>query len=249
MKTAFAVCLGASALTVTACVPPHSHHPWGAGMKVVSSLECPSAQGQLKLKSEEADHKSCLYAGDDGSEVKLMLLPVSGDPDSVLSPIEAELKTQLPEPPAPPASSAPPAASAPTDGHKDVNISLPGISIHAVNDQANIRVGGLRIDADGPGDNVHVGGPGSPFTGRSGFSVDANNQGAVIRMQGHGPDVRSTLILASHTPGPQGWKVVGYDARGPRSGPLVVATVKSKADEADDAMGDAERLVLRSFRG
>ena len=247
MKIAIAVGASVAALALTSCAPPHVRHGpwWSEPLKPVSSLDCPSSQGELTLKSTATDRKSCVYAGD-GAEVELALLPLSGDPDSVLGPIETRLKTLLPAPPTPAASSAPAAPPA-SDGH-DVNIRLPGLSIHAADERADIRVAGLHIDADGTSDSVHMT-HGAQLAGRSGFTIDANDQGAIIRTQGRGPDVRQTLILASDKPGPDGWRLVGYDAHGPRSGPLVVATVKSRSDEVDRAMNDAKRLVERSARG
>ena len=44
-------------------------------------------------------------------------------------------------------------------------------------------------------------------------------------------------------PAPGGLRMVGYQARGPQTGPLVVATVRSKDRESDGLMDDAEALV------
>jgi len=182
------------------------------------------------------------------------LIKVSTDPDSALESVETELKTLAPPPaprPEPPATPEPP--SAPTrsaeEDPKNVNIALPGVSIHAGEDKANISVGGLHIDADGESDSVHMQGGHGPFDRHGRFTVDANDGGAIIRSRAGGRDVRASLILASDHPGPQGWKVVGYEARGPRSGPLVVATVKIKSDEHDDVFKDAKALVQRSAGG
>ena len=109
-------------------------------------------------------------------------------------------------------------------------------------------------DDDGAGsgahpDSVHIQGGDGPFHRHGKFTVDADNGAAIIRARSGGPDVRSTLIIAAETPGPQGWRAVGYEATGPRGGPLVVATVKVKSDQHDDAFDDAKRLVSRAARG
>jgi hypothetical protein len=254
MKIAIVSGLGGTALALAACVPPHANHAWGGALKPVARLDCPSKFEELQLSTGDADRKSCLYKGPDDSEVQLMLLPVTGDPDQVLSPIEAQLKTQLPAPPtsAAPAqaSASPPAsdASAAANADQKVDIRLPGISIQADNDKANVNVGPIHVNADGDDDNVHVhGGPG-PF-GRGQFTVDADNGSVIVRTHNRGPNVDESLVLASNTSGPQGWRLLGYDALGPRSGPLVVATVKSRSDRADRAMAQARRLVRRSAQG
>jgi hypothetical protein len=40
-----------------------------------------------------------------------------------------------------------------------------------------------------------------------------------------------------------GWRVVGYEARGPVGGPLVVATVRSRDSNRERAFEDARALV------
>jgi len=242
MKTGALMVMGAVSLATAACAPPGVRHGhWGGPLKAVSRLDCPNGQGQLTLKMATPDGKSCLYASDGGAEVQLSLVPVSGDPNAALDPIEAELKTLLP----PPAPSSPHSTPGnPGDLH-NVNIELPGVSIHAGDQRANIHVGTVHIDADGDDDKVNIkGGPSSG--GKGGFSVLANDGGAIIRTVSGGPDVRTTLILTSDQAGTQGWRVVGYEARGPRTGPLVVATVKVKSDEHDRIFDDAKQLIRRS---
>ena len=62
-----------------------------------------------------------------------------------------------------------------------MNISLPGIQIHANDDKANIRVAGIHIDADDRTDSAHISG-GHGFMGHRGqFTIDANDSGAIIQ--------------------------------------------------------------------
>ena len=245
MRTAFLIPAGLAALALGACTPPHVRHSWGA-LTPVSRLECPTSQGQLSLKTASKDGTSCAYMGDDGAQVDVNLVPAPNGPDVVLANTETDLRALLPPPPpepdTPPAESSAPAS----DPHaKNVNIRLPGINIHAGDEKANISIGSLHIDADDSTDTVHMRG-GHGGRGRGQFTIDASHGGAVIRAEGGGRDVRSTLILASDQTGPQGWHVVGYEARGPRSGPLVVATVRSKSDEHDATFADVKALVRRS---
>ncbi len=60
--------------------------------------------------------------------------------------------------------------------------------------------------------------------------------------------MRRSFILASDTPGPSGYKMVGYEARGPQTGPLVVATMMAKTDDHDE-LRDAVRDLLKANVG
>lgn len=250
MKTGPLVLSAFACVAVAACVPPGARHShwghWGGPLKPVSRLDCPADSGDLKLKSAAADGMSCIYAGDNDEQVSVALTPVIGTPQATLDPIEAQLKTLLPPP-----SATPPTPKPPGDhgDHENVNINLPGIAVHTDNDNANIRVGPLHIQADGDKNNVHISQGGDASPGKGQFTVDADDGGAIIRATAVGPDVRSTVILTSKTPGPQGWRVVGYEAHGPKAGPLVVATVKSAADEHDHIFEDVKRLVRRTAGG
>ena len=254
MKSAMMVAAGGMALLATACAPPYAGHGWRTPLKPISRLDCPESKGRLTRVSASPDGQACAYSGEDGAQVTLSLVKVSGDPDAALDPIEADLKTlappPAPKPPEPPESDEPSAPSrSADDGHKNVNINLPGINIHAGEDKANIHVGGLNIDADGQNDAVHMHGDHGPFGRRGHFSLDASDGGAIIRTRGGGRDVNSSLILASDHAGPAGWRVVGYEARGPRTGPLVVAKVMIKSDDHDQIFKDAKALVRVSAGG
>ncbi|MEI9963598.1 MAG: hypothetical protein WDM92_01690 [Caulobacteraceae bacterium] len=218
-----------------------------APLKPVSRLDCPKSAGDLKLANAASDGATCDYASADGAQVQLRLVKLSGPPPSALDPIEAELKALIP--PSPPKPPSPPAApGAPGDKDQNVDINLPGISIHAGDKQANVKVGGVTVDADDDHDRSTVRvGPGPGHGG--GVTVDANDGGAIIRAEKMGPDVRSTFIVATDNPGPEGWRVVGYEARGPKSGPLVVAVVKSKSEDRDHLFDDAKRLVRDTAGG
>jgi hypothetical protein len=246
MRTIALIALAAAGLS--ACAPPFVHRGPKV-LKPVSRLECPPAQGQLSRASASADGMSCVYTGPGGASVQLKLQQVSGDPEALLQPIEAQLKAELP--PAPPlsaASSSPPRPA----GDDKVDIHVPGVSIQATNQGADIRVPGVHIDADDQHNSVHISGqgpgPGQP-PGRGQFTVDANDSGAVIHARSFGPNFSERLILVSNTPGPQGWRTVGYDAMGPRPGPLVIATVQAKSNEHEQLFGDVEALVRKAAKG
>lgn len=141
------------------------------------------------------------------------------------------------------------------DADDNVEVDMPGIKVHTKGENADINVFGVHIDADDSHDKVHVQKVPKSGYGRS-LIVDANDNGAVVRM-GHTSrsNYRGTVIYAMDRAGPQGYYTVGYVARGPRKGPLVVATVKSKTEKDADIHGhegifhDATRLVRRASRG
>jgi hypothetical protein len=252
-------CAAALAAALAGCVPPNARQPHLTNhLRPVARLDCPDSQGELVRTSASPDGKACAYASGNDIVVQLKLLPVSGDPQEALSPIEADLRRMATFDPSPPpkpdASDAPPASSSWSDGErqKNVDINLPGLQIHAEDGgKANINVAGVHINADDKTNSAHI------ETRRHGFmghgagdvTIDANQSGAIIRTRSMGSDVRQNLILASDKPGPEGWRAVGYEAQGPRSGPLVVAIVQSRASEHDRLFGDVKALVRRSAGG
>lgn len=243
-----AVALLGVAVAVAACAPPNARR-WRdrAPLKSISRLDCPVAQGSLKRVSEAADGLSCAYSDDgDETQVELRLVNVPDTPQTALDPIEDDIKALMP------AATPPPPARTPSEnarqdlkGH-DVDIHLPGLSIRAGEDRANIRVGGMHIKADGQNDAVTVTGR-HPGGGR--LSIDASDAGAIIRTRSSGPNVRSTFMIASDQAGPLGWRAVGYEARGPRSGPLVVAVVKTKSEDREEIFGEVHGLVRQTAGG
>jgi len=136
------------------------------------------------------------------------------------------------------------------DEDENVDVDMPGVHVRTRGEKAEVKVFGFQIDADDStgDDRVQV------RHGR-GLMVDANHNGAVVRMTNSSrANLKSTVIFKMDSPGPQGHHVVGYVARGPRTGPLVVATVKSKSDDDDDVgphegvFSDATRLARRASR-
>ncbi len=237
-----AAALAGVAVVVAGCAPPHARR-WAdrAPLTPLSRLECPGSEGALKLVSAANDGRSCVYASSSNqTQVELKLVNVPDTPQTALDPIEADIKTLMPATSSPPP--APASSGAPSQDLKgrDVDIQLPGLSIRAGEDRANIRVGGMHIKANGQGNSVRVTGR-HPGGGR--LSIDASDSGAIIRTRSSGPNVRSTFMIASDDAGPAGWRAVGYEARGPRSGPLVVAVVKTKSEDREDVFSEVHSLV------
>lgn len=218
--------LGAAS-ALTACHPPFHHR--GQTYKAVTTLQCPATQGDLTRKSVAADGKSCAYQTANGESVTLQLMSVNGsDADSALAPLETSLRAEVP---AAEANGAGP-------GEGRVDIDLPGIHIHAAGKDENgggqVKIGRDVAITDG---NTVV----TDNTG--GVDIEAHKQGAEIRVnEGHG-NIRRDFVLASDTPGPHGYKVAGYEARGPQGGPIVVGSMLAKSDDHDQLSHDLRTLI------
>jgi len=238
--------VGVAALVLAACTLPHRHHEETAALRTISSLNCPDSQGDLTRKSAAGDGKTCLYGDDNGDEVTLQLIDLSGQtPKSALAPLEAQLRTEMPA-----------AAGAGAGGGPDndrVDIDLPGIHIHARghdqgdSDHASVQIngadGGKSATAADQNGNVAV------SATKPGVAVDASDNGAQISVNEPGSGVRQSFILASDSPGPNGYKMVGYQARGPAAGPLVVASMKVKSDDHDSLNHDVRKLLNLNVGG
>jgi hypothetical protein len=244
----------AAALLLTACGGPALiHHSSGDNveLKSLASLNCPEREDQLRRVSVSPDGKTCTYAGE-GAEVRLQLVTMNGrTPDAVLSGFETELRTLMPR--ANPPSAAPMGAlSTETstvlgveENGDEAHVRMPGLSVDAQGDRAQVRIGGVTIDADDDRSVVKVRSHG----GEGATTVNADESGAEIRMVGDETSaVRRSVILASDTPSPAGWRMAGYEARGPQAGPVLVATIRSREKDADDPM-DAMHDLVRKMVG
>ncbi|HEY8004344.1 MAG TPA: hypothetical protein VIE16_08955 [Phenylobacterium sp.] len=262
LSTACALALGCAA----ACAP-------SAPPKARAALDCPATQGDLDRSSVSPDGKSCLYTTREGDQVQLRLIPVSGAYEAALQPIEQELqgevqtgqeaaaaqaaaaKTETATASASAASDAAKAAQqaaadavgAEHDAAKDDRDDEDRGDKSGENDHAHIDLPGIHIDADDNGKaDVNVGM----------IHVNAGENGAVVRMS---RDVRlrgeafsrekrgfrATYILAKDNL-KDGWKTVGYEAAGPKTGPITVAVVKAKSGDHHDVFADVKRLVRKN---
>ncbi|MFN3669497.1 MAG: methyltransferase type 11 [Brevundimonas sp.] len=234
-------------------------------LKVVETLQCPQTMGSLTRKgSASAGGTICTYVGPRGAEVSLHLVPLDGEtPAEVLLAFERRLSGGLPravaalaagdvpEADAAPAPDAGPAATgdrasvrAPgvaidAEG-EDATVRLPGINIETRGDKASVRIGGFHIDADDSEGSAQVSGSGE---GGDDVSINARDDAAEIRARAAGEATRASWILTDNRPSDAGWRLVGYEARGPVGGPLVIATVRSRDRNRERALEDAKDLV------
>lgn len=228
-------------------------------LKVVHALQCPQTMGSLTRKGSASDGgRICTYVGPRGSEVSLHLVKLDGAaPAEVLKLFEARLGRSLPQAVEQLKASAEAEASARPDAPvgDQATVKGPGVDIRAEGDDASVRLPGLRIESKGDKATVSIGGfhieadDGQGTVNIEGaeagdnVSVQAHNDSAEIRTSAGGEATRASWILTDNRPSEEGWRLVGYEARGPAGGPLVVATVRSRDRERGSVFEDAKDLV------
>ena len=241
-------------------------------LKVVEGLQCPQTLGVLTRQgSASADGRACNYVGPRGSEVELQLIDLKdGSAQSVLKSLEARLSAKIPQTKgasAPDAPKAPDAPDSPTTGHDDpitehASVEMPGLQVHSEGERSTVRLPGMKIEADGDRSEVRIGGivirsdnrsetsqvtVSNPSGGQNpAVQIDSDGSTTRVRRQTHGEAIRANYRLITKSRddrGQQSWHSVGYEARGPAGGPMVVAVVKSRADN-DDRVFDAARDLV-----
>lgn len=248
--------VAAAALGLTACdrdaYRAKRDAEWAAKHtpKTIAKLDCPKTSGELTLVTAAPDGLSCNYTGPKAEEVTLKLLALNGaDSATVLDPLEAELRGLMPATPG-----ATPAVDAKGDEKVsgNVDIDLPGVKIQAGDKGANIKVAGAVINADDDGAEVKI----SDVGDEDEVGVKADDKDVAVKTHRgkwrhrKSAGVHSMFILANDKK-PGGYRFVGYDARGPKTGPLAVAIVKAKGDknEDDSVFDDAKALVKHNVGG
>lgn len=129
-----------------------------------------------------------------------------------------------------------PGVSVDAQGDRAV-VRLPGMSVDSDGDKASVRIGGLSISADSAGERVDI------QSADERVSVQAHDDAAEIRTRAPGDAIRTTYMLTDSRPADAGWRLVGYEARGPMGGPIVIATVHGK-DRDSDAVFDAAKALV-----
>lgn len=231
-------------------------------LKVVDALQCPQTLGSLTRKGTATDGgRTCTYTGPKGAEVILSLVSLEGRTvPQTLRVFEDRLKVSLPQAVA--GLSAGASASATTEvrassgsGGDQATVRAPGVAVDARDDKASVRLPGMHIEADGDNASVRIGGfhidandsTGSvDIEGSAGgddVSVQARDDSTEVRAVASGDATRASWILTDNRPSPEGWRMVGYEARGPVGGPLVVATVRSRDGNRGRVFEDVKELV------
>jgi len=242
--------LAVAAASLCGCYPWHHHHhsevnitsgdddAWTPrGDQVLSvgqTLDCPQEQGGLTRVSAASDGKSCVYQRGDDEDVTLSLTPLNGQtPRAALAPLETSMAGLV----SVSIANSPISVQA-DDSSNKAKIDMPGFHVDADGDKAKIRIMGVNIDADGKNAVVHTGAGGGEAT------VHAGPGGAEIRAGKVGVNSANLVyVLAGDHAGPSGYRAVGYIARGPIAGPLVVGEFKSKAQDHGHHDNDLQHLI------
>jgi hypothetical protein len=252
MQPLYLIAASGLALTVAACGPKTP--------PARAALECPLKQGDLTRTSASPDGKMCAYRTAEGAEVTLQLVSVSGGVDTTLSNIEANLLANrvkheeataqgVDEEAQKEAEAAVAEAKADAeaagvkievgkDGKASVvtedggttRVNLPGVHIVAndAEDTAEVKVGPININAGDDGATVRI-------------RRDVRLRGEALSPERRG--LRATFIYKGDDL-PDGYRFVGYEAGGPKTGPITVAVVRSKADvHGDEIYSDVKKLV------
>lgn len=250
-RTVIVALVGVSVLALAACHPKPLQHSSFRGlgaddshpMKVISALDCPEREGDLTRTAQAADGKSCDYQGPRDEAVHLSLVALDGKaPGEALQPLKDELKGLVPAP----ASDGPVAveASSGDSGRDRAKVDLPFLHVDAEGDKADVKIFGATIHANGKNAEVHTN------VGLKNTVVHAGPGGAEVVAEDVGVNNASLVyILAGDNSGPSGYKAVGYIARGPKAGPLVVGQFRAKEGRhGNEEQGDLGRLINRNVR-
>lgn len=241
-------CLVLASCSKGADIAPAS--PVAISPKPISQLKCPVKQGSLRKLTQASNGKACDYTDNKGQDVSLRLVPIGNQSaDMALSEIEKGLFALVPSADLPP---TPPTAPKPREtphAKPPAHVDLPGIKVTTEHGKTSVQIGGLSIhtqDKDG-GVRIEASGAKGPVpllhSDQGTVNVNASGGTAVIRMHDSGDGIRRSLIIASEKPGPTGYRLVGYEARGPIAGPLVIATIKGTSKHERQVFKDLKALV------
>jgi hypothetical protein len=215
----------------------------GPPLRAPAKLDCPAEAGDLTRTAQSPDGQWCDYAGRRGEIVRLRLAPLNGQtPSEALAPNRAQLHALVPV-----------YREAAPGGYRDgpgdsADVNVPFVRVHADGDRADVRLFGIfhivghDHDRDAAGDKDG---------GRKHTVVHAGLRGAEVIADEVGRSNASLVyVLAGGHRFASGYRAAGYIAKGPVSGPLVVAEFRSPENSHRDSDGghdDIDRLIDRNL--
>jgi hypothetical protein len=247
-----------SALALSACVPRVTYSGFEASksgsrpLRSLAALDCPDQQGELTRTDRSPDGKRCDYVSAGGDAVSLKLVALDGRaPAEVMAPTKAELMALVP------VDARPVPAVDKDEPGEHTNVDLPFIHIHTRGDHADVKFFGIKVHSDGDYAEVHSN------LGLKHTVVHAGPKGAEVVAEDIGKtNVDMLYVLASEKRRHGPYAAVGYIAKGPVAGPLVVAEFRAREDHDGDwgergdrsrhhhdRHDDVSRLVERNVRG
>jgi hypothetical protein len=254
MRTITMAALAVSGLALSACMPTVNYSGFttasagGPPLKAIATLDCPAFEGRLTRTAQAPDGQTCDYQGRGGETVRLKLVSLEGrSAFDAMAPTKAELHALMP------LRTQPIPAVAVEDGPERTSVDLPFFHVRAVGEQADVKIFGVNIHSDGPNADV------STYHGSTHTVVHAGRDGAEVIAEDVGKTNASMVyVLASEHRAASGYRAVGYVAKGPAAGPLVVGefrAVHKSADQGDyhdygnHGDGDIGRLIDRNVKG
>ena len=214
----------------------------GPPLRAPAKLDCPVETGDLTRTSQSPDGQWCDYAGRGGETVRLRLAPLNGQtPSQALAPTRAQLHAL-----APVYRNATPANYSDRPGDT-ADVNVPFVHVHSDGDKADVRLFGIFhiVGHDHHNADIDAG------QGRKHAVVHAGLHGAEVIADEVGTTNASLVyVLAGNHRYASGYRAVGYIAKGPVSGPLVVAEFRSPVNNHRDNDGghnDIDRLIDRNL--
>lgn len=248
MRAAVLGILGVSALALCACMPRvnvdavEAASSSGPALPVLAKLDCPAHEGSLERTAQAADGRSCDYVSDAGETVRLSLVALDGrSPQAALAATKAELQALSP------VRVRPVRPLQPGETGERSDVDMPFFHVHEVNGRSEVSILGVHVHDDGQETEVRTN------HGLKHTVVHAGPDGAEIVADDVGRRNASLVyVLASDRRSAAPYQAVGFVAKGPVGGPLVVAEFRAKGgahfdhDHVDH--GDVGRLIDRNFR-
>ncbi len=222
----------------------------GHALAVASRLNCPEEAGDLHLSSQAPDGQSCDYRGREDVEVTLRRVDlIDGGPDKAAQDVEHRLGALVPQAAHESDASIKVEKRSAKDDDSRADIDLPFVHIHADGDKADVKLPGVHVNADGDGAEVKT-----DLGGLKNGVLKANDKGVVVRADATDrANVDLSWIMVASEPGPDGWRRVGYVLRGPKTGPLVAAELRSRQGDNDHinyrfGLDNLRTLVAKSLK-
>lgn len=213
--------------------------PDGPALRAPARLDCPANSGDLTRTAQSPDGQWCDYAGPNGEHVRLRLAPLNGQtPSEALAPLRTQLHGLVPV-----YRTATPVNYSAGD---TADVNVPFVHVHKDGDKADVRLFGIfhivghDHDSDLDGDRGH-----------EHTAVRAGLRGAEVIADKVGRNNASMVyVLAGNHRYSSGYRAAGYVAKGPVTGPLVVAEFRSPVNshrDNDTGHLDLDRLIDRQL--
>ena len=213
----------------------------GPPLRAPAKLDCPAESGDLTRRAQAADGQWCDYAGPRGESVRLRLAPLNGlTPLAALAPTRAQLHALVPVY----RKAAPVADDFGPGDHADVDV--PFVHVRSDGEKSDVRLFGIfhivghehsaEVDKDRVRKQAVV------HAGFGGAEVVANEIGRY--------NASLVYVLAGNNRRASPYRAVGYVAKGPVTGPLVVAEFRSPENshrDSDNGHLDLDRLIDRQL--